>query len=181
MADQKQSLPAGAEEGQVKTSPKPKQSLKDIQVPNWLVAVILLGLIAVCALVFFLMQKKPAADAAGGASSTSYADAADPGAVEVEVLPQTVRSFDGGTVKNPFAADDLSSIRVMGIVSNSNGKSTAIIESDVTSFVVSVGDVMPESSWKVEDIGSNSVTFVSGESRKIFRMENSTDLGVDNK
>ncbi|MEG1774090.1 MAG: hypothetical protein RR320_04485, partial [Oscillospiraceae bacterium] len=85
-------------------------------------------------------------------------------------------NFDGTDGKNPFAiaSEQLGTVRVTGIISNSNGKSTAIIETESASFIVSVGDTVPGSSWSISDIGKNSVTFSGKESSKTIYMDGNT-------
>jgi Tfp pilus assembly protein PilP len=103
--------------------------------------------------------------------ATQFASEPSPDATQVEVLPQTARSFDGSEVKNPFASESLGDIRLTGVISNSNGKGTAIIEADGASYIVSTGNTLPESSWVVERVGPNSVTFSNEDSEKTIYMD----------
>lgn len=149
----------------------PRRSLGSIQIPNWAAAVLVVGLVAVIGVVFWQLNAKKATPAAASGPQTQFASMPEPGIPEVEVLPQTVRNFDGGDVKNPFAAEDLGPVRVKGVVLNSNGKGTAILEAQGVTCIVSTGDTLPESSWSVTRIGTNSVTFTNKGSEKTIYMD----------
>ncbi|MEG2174934.1 MAG: hypothetical protein RR135_05575 [Oscillospiraceae bacterium] len=104
-------------------------------------------------------------------SGTNYASEISPNATSVEVLPQNIRSFNGGGENNPFATESLGEVRITGIVSNSNGLYTAIVESQSASYILSIGDQLFGSSWEVSKITKNSVTFSCNGSEKTVFMD----------
>jgi type II secretory pathway component PulC len=152
-------------------SGKPRGSLGSIQVPTWAAAALVVGLVGVIGIVFWQLQAGGATPTGAASPQTQFASEAAPGAPEVEVLPQAVRSFGGGEVKNPFATEELGPIRVSGVVINSNGKGTAILEAQGVSYIVSTGETLPESTWTVTRIGSSSVTFSNKGSEKTIYMD----------
>ena len=147
-------------------------SLKDIQVPNWVAIVTILVAVLVIACVFFLNRPDNILEtpAAAPPNSTQTADAPAPDATQVETLPQNVRNFDSSQDKNPFGAEKLGAVTVTGIVSSDQGKSTAILEAGGASFVVSEGDMLPQSAWSVKTISGDSVTLSCDTSEKTFYM-----------
>ncbi|MEG1862252.1 MAG: hypothetical protein RR198_01460 [Oscillospiraceae bacterium] len=168
MANTNKNLPAtGGDE-------KPqKKSLQDIQVPNWVGAVIIIAFLAIGAFVYFVLMPKAAKETdlpVDGANSgvSSQVEAGD--AVNVEVLPQTERTFGEDGAKNPFKTEDLSTVLLTGIIETSNGRMTAIVETGNASYIVNTGDVVKDSNWTVETITQDSITFVNGQSRKTIYM-----------
>lgn len=150
-----------------------KKSLNEIQVPNWLAAVIILVIICVAGLFIWFKSSasKPVSVQPAPTPSTNIANEVNPGALNVEVLPQTERSFTDSDIKNPFTVQDLSTLKLTGVVSSSNGKVTAIIETEQSSYIVGIGDTMRGSTWKVKAIGERSITFSSGDNEKIIYMD----------
>ncbi len=159
-------------------------SLKDIQIPNWAAVALIAVMIAVFALVFILSQNKGGSTklTAGEVNGTTVSGEADPNANEVQVLPETVRNFGGADVTNPFLTESLNNVRVTGVISNSDGKYTAIIETDASSYVVGVGDTIPGSAWSVSEITGDSVTFSGTETKKTIYMNaaNGTNTAASN-
>lgn len=148
------------------------QKSKDIQIPNWVPVALVLTVAAAMALFFYFGQERPPKPEGPG---TTFSQQQDPNALLVEVLPQTVRSFDGGEISNPFASLDsvgsLGELRVTGIIINSNGRGTAIIESAEASYIVGVGDPLSEAGWVVSQIDGNSVTFTLDGNNKTIYMD----------
>ena len=142
------------------TAKPANRSMKDIKIPNWLVILILLAAVGVAVTLFLLNNLN---SAIGG--GTQSAQEPSPEASLVEALPQPTRNYDGASARNPFSDEQLGVIRVGGIVINSQGKATAILESDGVSYIVGEGDTLPNSVWSVQSIDRISVTFssVSGE------------------
>lgn len=140
---------------------KTKKSLSEIEIPNWAAAVIIVGLLAVIALVFFLRGAGEARPA-----GTTFADAPSSAATQVEVLPQKVRSFTGGETKNPFASDHLNAVQLTGIIKNSAGKATVILQTGEASYIANEGETLPDSQWSITKVGENYVTFSLGNNEK---------------
>ncbi|MEG1027482.1 MAG: hypothetical protein RSE07_02230, partial [Oscillospiraceae bacterium] len=89
----------------------------------------------------------------------------------VEVLPQKIRSFNEDDFSNPFLNENLTNVNLTGIVKNSAGKSTAIIQTETDSFIVNEGDNLPESEWQVEEIGNDFITFSLTNRTKTIKMK----------
>lgn len=140
---------------------KKKKSLSEIQIPNWLAAVLIVGLLLIIVLVFWLNNRGSA-----GQNGTSFASEPSSDATEVQVLPQRVRSYGSGSVDNPFVSDAIGKVELTGIVTNSAGKSTVILQSDQASYIVSVGDSLPDSQWVVSEVGENYVKLKLDENEK---------------
>ena len=140
---------------------KTKKSLNEIEVPGWVAAVVIIGLLAVIALVFLLRGTGDAAPA-----GTTFADAPSSEATQVEVLPQKVRSFTGGETKNPFASDNLNAVQLTGIIKNSAGKATVILQTGEASYIANEGETLPDSEWKITKVGDNYATFSLGTNKK---------------
>ena len=117
---------------------------------------------------FFVSRAK------GRAPVTDVQTSISDDAVQVNVLPQKIRNFKDvaiGEIENPFESDKLENVRLTGVITNSYGRSTAIVETNNTSYIISVGDTMPESSWVVDKISPNSVVFSLGEITKTIYIE----------
>lgn len=151
--------------GEKQAPAKKKKSLAEIQVPNWLAAVLIIGLVVLILLVFFFSNRKPSSQA-----GTQFASEASSQATEVEVLPQRVRSYTGTETSNPFQSDSIGDVRLTGIISNSAGKSTVILESTQASYIVSEGDTLPNSQWQVSKVGENYVTLTLDGNDKVIWM-----------
>lgn len=158
--DLEKSVPAEGE--------KKSFNLNEIQVPNW-AAALLIGVVILIGVAVVFGPKLLAGNAQP--TGTSFADSPSPDAAEVDVLPQTVRNYDNGSTENPFATDNLGSVKVTGIVSNSNGQSTAILETQSASYIVEVGEKVAGSSWEVSEIGDDFVTFSNDGSQKTVYMD----------
>lgn len=143
-------------------------NLNEIQVPNW-AAALLIGVVILIGVAVVFGPKLLEGNAQ--TTGTSFADSPSPDAAEVDVLPQTVRNYDNGSTENPFATDNLGSVKVTGIVSNSNGQSTAILETKSASYIVEVGEKVAGSSWEVSEIGDDFVTFSNDGSQKTVYMD----------
>lgn len=147
--------------GAVPSTEKTKKSLSEIEIPNWLAAVIILGLLAAIALIFFLRgagETRPV--------GTTFADAPSSEATQVEVLPQKVRSFTGGETKNPFASDNLNEVKLTGIIKNSAGKATVILQTGEASYIANEGETLPDSKWTITKVGENYAAFSLGGNEK---------------
>ncbi|MEG0803764.1 MAG: hypothetical protein RSF90_02285 [Pygmaiobacter sp.] len=144
--EKKDALPATANK---------KKSLSDIQVPNWLAIVLILAAVVIIAVVFLLRGIRFAAQ-----TGTVLADEPSSEATQVEVLPQRVRQFtDGESGNNPFASDNLGAVQLTGIITNSAGKATVILQTEQASYIASEGETLPDSEWVVSEVGTNYVTF----------------------
>ncbi|MEF9983257.1 MAG: hypothetical protein RR806_06670 [Oscillospiraceae bacterium] len=175
---------------------KDKKSIKDVQIPNWVAAVVIL-VIVIIVVIFFVLSKKdvptmnsnstPTTSQTDGASSTveitdvgnstdndisSNQSSLSSDAISMEVLPKRERAFTGTDTKNPFVSLDLSSLLLRGIVINSNNTKTAVIETNSDSLILTVGDTLKETGWKVESIDSDSITFINDTSKKTLYMLN---------
>ena len=166
MADINNNLPEEAQ------TPK-KKSLSEIQVPNWVAAVVILGFIVIGAVVYFWIlpgkgQPVSGTDIESNSQAGESSQVGD--AVNVEVLPQTERTFGENGSKNPFKSEDLSGVVLTGTIVTSSGSITGIVETPSASYIVNEGDVMKDSNWTVGTITQDSITFVNGESRKTIYM-----------
>ncbi len=148
---------------------KSKKSLKDVNIPTGLAIVILCSVVLVLSLILFgpKLIKSFTTPANVG---TTFAEQPSPEAINVEVLPQKIRSFDED-FSNPFLNENLTNVELTGIVKNSAGKSTAIIQTETDSFIVNEGDQLPESEWQVEEIGSDFITFSLTNRTKTIKMK----------
>lgn len=159
MADKKEIVPKSGE----------KKSLKDITIPNWLAVVIIASIAVIVLGVIFVpkMFKSNELQATG----TTFSSEASPDAVNVEVLPQKNRVFsDGEEITNPFATENFKEVKLTGIIKNSSGKATAIIQTINNSFIVNEGDKIPDSTWEVAEIGDDYITFKFQSSTKTIRI-----------
>lgn len=155
------------------------RSWRDIQIPNRVAAAMILGAVALVALFFFLKGRGDSAIPVD-APPPQIAQQPDPEAGEVEALPYTVRSFDGEHIKNPFASETLGNLRITGIISGSGGKAVAIIEAGGSSYLLSEGDVIPDSSWSIAGITRSGVTFSNGSTQKtVYLQDKISSAGVD--
>ena len=144
-----------------------KKSLSDIKIPNSVAIVMIAGIVLIVALVFIFTKVLPNAKQTSG---PTYTDTPAPDAVEVEILPHSVRNFGDGDETNPFASENLGAMTVTGIITNSNGQSTAIVETKNVSYILQIGDTVAETTWTVSEIGANYVTFENNGSEKTFYM-----------
>lgn len=87
----------------------------------------------------------------------------------VEVLPQLERTTAPiGEGVDPFSEDVIANATLTGIVYNSAGYRTAIVNTQYASYVLQAGDYVSTSSWLVEDITDNSITFsLDGKTRTV--------------
>lgn len=91
----------------------------------------------------------------------------------VEVLPMQERT-EGVTLAegvDPFAEDVIANAKLNGLVYNSDGYWTAIVSTQYGSYTLQVGDYVGSSSWLVEEITSNTVTFSLGEKTRTVEMK----------
>lgn len=171
MAEENRNLPVGES-----SDGKTKKSLKDIQVPNWVAVLLVVAFVGICTAVYFYLKPDTSQPVAGTdvqtPANSQQTDASQGDAVNVEVLPQTERNFGDGQARNPFKSEDLSGLKLTGVLTSSSGRTTAIVESDSTSYIVKVGETMKDSNWTVDSIDENSITFVNGESSKTVYMNN---------
>lgn len=88
-----------------------------------------------------------------------------PSGTPVQVLPELERpkTDDPQDGANPFDEDAIANAKLKGIMYNSNGYYTAIVETQTHSFILQAGDYVPESDWLVEKITSDMVTFSMGD------------------
>ena len=94
-------------------------------------------------------------------------------AQSVDVLPMIERS-EGETVAegvDPFSEDVIANAKIKGMVYNSDGYRTVIVETKLRSYVLQVGDYVPGSEWLVESITDSSVTFSLGEKKRTVEMK----------
>lgn len=91
----------------------------------------------------------------------------------VEVLPMQERT-EGETLADgvdPFAEDVIANAKLRGLIYNSDGYWTAIVDTQYASYTLQVGDYVGSSSWLVEEITSNTVTFSLGEKTRTIEMK----------
>lgn len=89
----------------------------------------------------------------------------------IEVLPETERILPE---QDPFGSDasiGANEIVLMGIVSNSDGVSTAIIKAGGSSYIVETGDLLGDSPWSVKGISENDVILTNGETEKTIALD----------
>ncbi|MEG2038427.1 MAG: hypothetical protein RRZ73_01735, partial [Oscillospiraceae bacterium] len=138
---------------------KKKKSLNEIQIPNRIVFAVI-GVLILGGVAWYLIWGRNPSAPTTNQNGVTYSEEASPDASPVEVLPQSVRNFGAASsTKDPFASDQaLGDVKLMGTVTNSNGKSTAIISTETSSYIVSLGDIVAGSCWSVTKITANSVT-----------------------
>ena len=92
----------------------------------------------------------------------------------VEVLPMQERT-EGVTLADgvdPFAEDVIANAKLSGLIYNSDGYWTAIVSTQYGyHYTLQVGDYVGSSSWLVEEITSNTVTFSLGDKTRTIEMK----------
>ncbi len=91
----------------------------------------------------------------------------------VAVLPEIERK-EGEAVSegiDPFAEDVIANAKITGMVYNSDGYWTAIVQTPYASYNLQVGDYVGSSEWLVESITDSSVTFSLGEKTRTIEMK----------
>lgn len=91
----------------------------------------------------------------------------------VDVLPILERS-EGETLADgvdPFSEDVIANAKIKGILYNSDGYRTAIVATEYASYVLQVGSYVGSSSWLVDEITDNAVTFSIGEKTRTIEMQ----------
>lgn len=85
--------------------------------------------------------------------------------MSVDVLPMLERneavSLADGV--DPFSEDVIANAKLTGILYNSDGFRTAILQTEYASYIVQVGDYVGDSTWLVEEITDTSATFSTGD------------------
>ncbi len=121
----------------------------------------------------------------GGGSSGSDAGNLNEGEMpqgqQIETLPSTERVYDDAKLiegGNPFQGDALDYARVSGIIINSHGKSTAIVQTPYASYIAEEGKALGGSAWIVSRIESQGVTIVSGGKTKLINIEDSSEAVI---
>lgn len=91
----------------------------------------------------------------------------------VVILPQEERTEKETLAEgvDPFSEDVLANAKVTGILYNSDGYRTAILQSKYASFTVQVGDFVGSSDWYVVAIDDSSVTVSLDEKTRIIEMK----------
>lgn len=94
-------------------------------------------------------------------------------AQSVDVLPMIERD-EGETVADgvdPFSEDVIANAKITGMIYNSDGYRTVIVETKYRAYTLQVGDYVPGSEWLVESITDSSVTFSLGEKTRTVEMK----------
>ncbi len=99
----------------------------------------------------------------------------------VDILPQTEREDNDDediVIENdPFKSEMQGVMALTGISKNSDGLYRAIVVSGDTTFIVSKGEDLGDTGWKVDNIDDNSIEFSSEEGIKVLTLEESEEIG----
>ena len=92
----------------------------------------------------------------------------------VVILPQEERTETETLAEgvDPFSEDVLANAKVTGIIYNSDGYRTAILQSKYGAYTVQVGDMVGSSDWYVVAIDDSSVTVSLDEKTRIIEFKN---------
>lgn len=90
----------------------------------------------------------------------------------VEVLPIAEGRTQEAVPQNanPFSEDVIANAKLRGILYNSNGYRTVIIETQYAAYTLQVGDYVGSSQWLTSDITDSSVTFTLGDKSRTISM-----------
>lgn len=102
-------------------------------------------------------------------------DSAGENGTTIEILPQTERI---APEQDPFGmgtAIGAHEITVVGIITNSNGVSTAIIQGGANSYIVENGDQLGETTWKVTKITDTEATISDGSTEKVLALDKASN------
>ena len=90
----------------------------------------------------------------------------------VAVLPEIERTQSENVADDvdPFAEDVIANAKITGMIYNSDGYWTAVVQTSYASYSLQVGDYVGGSQWLVESITDTSVTFSLGEKTRTIEM-----------
>lgn len=91
----------------------------------------------------------------------------------VAVLPEIERTQSETVPEgvDPFAEDVIANAEITGMIYNSDGYWTAVVQTSYASYSLQVGDYVGGSQWLVESITDTSVTFSLGEKTRTIEMK----------
>ena len=148
------------------------KNIKDIQIPNKVAIPVLAAIILIILLILFAPKLLKSNEPAHAVNSTQFINEPSAEATEIQVYPQKIRQFsEDGEESNPFYTESLENLLLTGIIANSSGKSTAILEAENASYIVVTGDNLPNSNWVVEDITDDTVVFSMEGNKKTIYMD----------
>lgn len=103
---------------------------------------------------------------------TEVKEHASVSAKSVEVLPIAEGRTQEAVPQNanPFSEDVIANAKLRGILYNSNGYRTAIVETQYAAYTVQVGDYVGSSQWLTSDITDTTVTFTLGDKSRTISM-----------
>lgn len=106
------------------------------------------------------------------AVDTDVKDPPSVSAKSVEVLPIAEGRTQEAVPQNanPFSEDVIANAKLRGILYNSNGYRTAIVETEYAAYTVQVGDYVGSSEWLTSDITDTTVTFTLGDKARTISM-----------
>ncbi len=109
----------------------------------------------------------------GPKSDTELDESATVAGQAVAVLPEIERTQDETVAENvdPFAEDVIANAKLTGLIYNSDGYWTAVVQTQYASYTLQVGDYVGSSQWLVEAITDSSVTFSLGEKTRTIEMK----------
>ena len=102
----------------------------------------------------------------GPKSDTELDESATVAGQAVAVLHETVAEN-----VDPFAEDVIANAKLTGLIYNSDGYWTAVVQTQYASYTLQVGDYVGSSQWLVEAITDSSVTFSLGEKTRTIEMK----------
>lgn len=109
----------------------------------------------------------------GATTDTELEEGNEVAGQAVAVLPEIERTESATAAEgvDPFAEDVIANAKITGMVYNSDGYWTAIVQTPYASYNLQVGDYVGKSEWLVEAIDDSSVTFSLGEKTRKVQME----------
>lgn len=111
--------------------------------------------------------------ASGAKTDVELNEGNDVAGQAVAVLPEIERteSVTVASGVDPFAEDVIANAKVTGMVYNSDGYWTAIVQTPYASYNLQVGDYVGNSEWLVESITASTVTFSLGEKTRTIEFK----------
>ena len=99
---------------------------------------------------------------------------------KVETLPNTERVFDEAKAigsGKAFSDEDMGFAEVTGIVVNSDGKATAIIQTANASYIAEAGKKLGSTGWSVKEVSASGVTVFSGDKTRFVPLADVSPSG----
>lgn len=109
----------------------------------------------------------------GTGAETELEEGATVAGQAVAVLPEIERTQGETAAENvdPFAEDVIANAKITGMIYNSDGYWTAVVQTPYASYTLQVGDYVGSSKWLVESITDSTVTVSLGEKTRTLEMK----------